>query len=339
MLSVDLDALVVIDTNILQTTNLLRDPVSITFLFHLRRAGGALGLPELILTEWTDHWVEYCTNEYAALRKRERWLHNQFGRPQTREMDIAVEAEALLARRIGDLDDLLVELNIEDDHWREAGEMVIAKRPPSSKGSQQFKDSLIWRSLLEAAQDRAVVFVTADKGFYDGDKPSLASSLAAEADDLGADITVARSLPDLMTSASLTSETGNLDDVRQIALSEFVRVVNDELDDDDFPLEISTNFETFDLEVFATERPSQVLAVVTLEAPCYRSDEPDMESHMWVQVSGSALVDLDEEEALDVELNEVDLVVSTPHNEEVRPLRDAPANRRSGNVKLRIGHA
>ena len=293
-------------------------------------------MPELIRAEWTDHWVEYCKTEYATLRKKEKWLSNQFGRPLPPELDIADEARAALARRLGDLEDLVVELDIESSHWREAGEMVIAKRPPSSKSSQQYKDSLIWRSLLEAAQDRAVLFITADKGFYDGNDSSLNDSLAQEADDLGVNIVLARSLPDVLRWASLMSTSDELDDVREIARAEFVRAINEDLDIDNFSLELSPNFESFDLEVYATERPSQVLAVVALEAPARRSDQPDMESYMWVQVSGSALVDLDDEMALDVELSEVDLIVSTPHSEEVRPLRETPLERRSGNVKLRV---
>ncbi len=95
----------------------------------------------------------------------------------------AIEA---LNQRISVLDSILDKSAFTHDHAKFALDMILAKRPPCGQNNEQFLDCCIWRDCIQYGKQREVLFVTADTGFYKGNKyergmaDELAECLARE---------------------------------------------------------------------------------------------------------------------------------------------------------------
>ena len=81
----------------------------------------------------------------------------------------------------------------------QAGRMVLSYKPPSTRASQQYRDSVLWRGVLRTATDNQVLFVTNDGGFYRGKDDSQPDpAIASEIDELGLPIKLFRKVEDLL---------------------------------------------------------------------------------------------------------------------------------------------
>ena len=87
------------------------------------------------------------------------------------------EVEQAFEARLRELRPHLEEISSTEQDLLEAGRMVLAYKPPSTRTSQQYRDSVLWCSILRVATDCQVLFVTNDGGFYrekNSDEPALA---------------------------------------------------------------------------------------------------------------------------------------------------------------------
>lgn len=320
-------AMVVLDTNVLDQTALLKDPLFVSMLFYLGQVNGCLGLPEIVRREWENHFVKHCRRLVNEVEQKVRWLDGMIGGMPSVDVDVEASARGAFQDRLDELGELLVELPIEPGHWQTAGEMVIAKRAPSTEGSQQFKDSLLWRVLLEAGQSQTVILITEDKGFLATSKDSLTPSLQEEASEHNAKIHVFTSIRPLLEKLRDESSTfvESLDDRWDEIEDQFTQTVNAELE--------SFNWEmvgegTWAYEVFASGTPQMAVVSIELEHQLVPVDDPDVDIPAYVEVKGSALVDTKSWD-IEVEIDSALVTVYTPHDEIVTRVAEPAAPRRS----------
>jgi hypothetical protein len=187
--------------------------------------------------------------------------------------------------------------------------------PSHLSGSQQYKDSVIWRVALRAAEHSDVYLVTSDGGFYAGkDSGQLADALAQEVTELGRSLTLFRSV-----EALLQHWATNKPSLQTQALREIVsEAVAEELSailpaHGGFIVQGDAHAA---IEVFLTEVHDQV--AISGDFEYYLADPEfadDAEPRAGAVVRASATVGLDGPEVLEVTLDSVKINAITPHDE------------------------
>lgn len=306
--------LVVVDTNVLETTSLLTNPISISLLYYLEKAEIGLGISEVVEQEWREHFVEAVNLKWKEASRAISWLNRTTGTIQTLpDINPADEADEAFSRRLGEIANVTEQIMIRKDDWREAGEMVIAKRPPSAKGNQQYKDSLIWRGLLHEGKQRRVVFVTQDKAFTDG-QGGLDATLLAEAIEEGADIEVASDLTEVLEMLTTVSQdvASAIGEIGETLKEQFKNAVDEELDIKGLNTGSLTDWQA---TYFATPDPSETTALIVAEYELRRQDDPSLwEDFAFVEVHGTANVE-SSNLITSIEVDSVKTIVMTPHKD------------------------
>lgn len=309
---------VLLDTNHLDQTGMLRDPLTVAMLFYVHQLDGRLVLPGIVKAEWSAHWREHMRKQYKQFRTSRDWLDVHLDGVPDFRADTDPAADKALADRLDELGDLLVEDPIHADDWQAAGAMVIDKRPPTREGNQQYKDSLLWRSLLRVGKERHVVLVSADKGFLGPGEGGLDPALAQEATEQGADIAVVTTRKELLEQLKAQSSafSVNLEDVWLPLEDPFTEAADDVLREQGMELATTSAWST---EVYATGDPKRIVFAVRFEGQASPTEEPDVDMPWYIDASGSALVDVDSFD-FDVTLDSVLFHVSTPHTDVERQL-------------------
>lgn len=304
-------------------------------LFYLGQLEGHLVLPEVVKREWSAHWIEHARKQYKAFQSSRGWLDGHVEGVPAFQVDIEEAAAKALAERLDELGDLLVEEPIGANDWHQAGSMVLAKRRPTTEGSQQFKDSLLWQVLLRVGQEQTVLFVSADKGFQSSsEEGALAPSLAAEAAEKGSSIRLFKTrqeLLDLMKGqkdAFITNLEGMWLDIE----NPFIEKVDDVLAEEGLVVGSDVGWTT---EVFATGDPKKVVVSLEMRSEVADVEDPSADMPWYAMAAGSALVDIDTWET-DVSLESVTFQVSTPHGDIDRKLLEAGRSRRKVLTRLDI---
>jgi hypothetical protein len=138
-------------------------------------------LPEVIEAEIHKHLVRAGLEAAGDIGRGARELRTLLGAfPATAEPS-ADRIAAAIRGRLSELSPLLERHAMTLEHARSAMQRVNDETPPNGPKNQQFKDSLIWESLLELAKRFDVCFVTKDAAFFkDKGKMALASPLLEE---------------------------------------------------------------------------------------------------------------------------------------------------------------
>lgn len=291
-------------------------------------------MSELVIHEWIDNQAAATEAAYkVAQREILKAGHVLGDLPglDDRE-DLRARTEEAITERIKQLEDLVDVIEIEDDHWRQAGEMVIAKVPPSSSKNQQFKDSLLWRQVLDQGLQRSVVLITKDKGFWNQKHDDLADELRAECQDVGADVRVVDGLTALLAYVQAeTLSSDRLDDLRGTMEDAFALEVQERAWDQSVR---PAHCDRWDEQVFLTENPGVLLVAVEALYPAVdfvgHGDDPfndslDFDSpYRWLVAEGTVLVDL-EDESVKATVDAVSLLNETPHfSDKTEIFSDAP---------------
>ena len=193
--------------------------------------------------------------------------------------------------------------------------MVLACRPPTSPNDQQYKDSVIWRVVLRAAQSNKVLFVTSDGDFYrDAKGDELAESLGAEVRDLGRSVTLFRNIESLLDywgGSDPSLETQELEDVVAEAVTLELTSVLPEYG----PFVIGSRV-TSELDVYLTEVHDEVFVSAYFEWYLANEEFPDaLDPVAAAQVKSSVTVGLDDFEVREVSLDSLKLYALTPHGD------------------------
>jgi hypothetical protein len=170
------------------------------------------------------------------------------------------EFEAALGTWLEELAGVIVRSPLTLAQTRRALTRVNQSIPPSRKGgSEEFRDSLLWESVLDSAEAYRVLLITNDGDFAENSE--LAPTLAREVLDGALDLKMVRNLQDALTL--LQVEAPPLD--KRLVVDALVRYLHDDLavraQRRDFGLGGLIEPE---VEWFATENPESLAVSFTL---------------------------------------------------------------------------
>jgi hypothetical protein len=239
--------------------------------FFLARHDARLALPEVVRLEVILHLAKRMKELAADSRRAHRALLPLAG--SLRELILPEDAEldAIAARAFDDIRVPVFEVPFSLESARAAFEKCVRGEAPSGPKDQQFKDGVVWADCLRLAHETPVLFITQDKGFYEGRDygKGLAGSLKREAGQALHDISISHELSavlervretvpvnyDEIESAVLTAE-------KRTELSRMVGAVGYTLGD-----RVDTSH-----QLFATDNPAEALIEFALT---FRGVNPD----------------------------------------------------------------
>ena len=174
---------VLIDTNILiYDTKLLKTSFSAAVFYVLKKKNGKIGMPEVLEYELKKHLQKHIMDAIEGINKGYRDLESLMGYRDDYKVPKDEEVEKRFTERMEEIKEYTIPMSFTIEHAKAALKRVIDEIPPNSIKNQQFKDSVIWESLLEYSQEHDVYFITKDKGFFEERQPDkgLAKPLKKE---------------------------------------------------------------------------------------------------------------------------------------------------------------
>src|SRR5438046_4088252 len=119
-----------------------------------------IGLPTVIKSEVELHLTEKQQRAQRDLARASGELRQLFGRAREVEQHADEEVKQAFETRLEELESLTQILPVSDEDLAEAGRMVLAYRSPSTRTTQQYRDSVIWRIAIRVAETHDVYIVT-----------------------------------------------------------------------------------------------------------------------------------------------------------------------------------
>ena len=256
---------VLVDTSVWRSQPLLRTPLGDALIYYVRRKDSKIALPEVVELEVTKQFLRSVREARSLADNSFRTLQQVMGQMPEFKLPNDNEVREAIKQRLDDLVDIIERVPFTLEHARGALQRVIDETPPNSPKNQQFKDSAIWEAARELAGRRPVLFVTDDKGFFEARDPTKGvARILREEIDGGVDIRVFYGLLACLEAVHGAAPKLDRDAVAK-QLDEILRTeVNTYLARDGW---VATDPAAMDLDVFATERPSQVTLSLRADYP------------------------------------------------------------------------
>jgi PIN domain len=295
---------------------MLRHQMAAALLFGLQNQADAfIALPSVVRDEVLLHLMEKNQAAQRDVLRASGEIRQIFGLYREVERHSDDEVEVAFDERLRELSSLVEILQVTDNDLCAAGRMVFECRPPSSRGNQQYKDSVIWRVVLRAAEQNDVYFVTDDSGFYSGkDSNELTAVLAEEIHKLGRPVALFRNVESLLQHWSTNKPSLQTQALREIVSEAVAEELSSILPaHGSFIIQscISAGIEVFLTEVHDQVSVSGVFEYYLVEPEFADVDEPPAAA----EVRASATVGLDGPEVREVTLDNVQVKAITPHGE------------------------
>jgi hypothetical protein len=315
MLGRSVGTCIILDTNQWDRMPMLRHQMAAALLFGLHdHADVFIGLPTVIRGEVELHLSEKLQVAQRDLARASGELRQIFGHAREVERHADEEVKQAFQTRLDELESLVKILPATEEDLAEAGRMVLAYMAPSSRTSQQYRDSVIWRIAVREAQENDVHIVTNDKGFYrDSSSDELADPLADEIHKLSRSVRLFRNVEALLKhweGGEPSLQTAGLRDLVATAVANEVSGVLQ--DQGGFVVQGQVKA---DIEVFLTEVHDQVAVSGKFE---YYLAEPELldaaDPPAVADVRATATVGLDGPEVRAVSLDSVTVTAITPHD-------------------------
>jgi hypothetical protein len=165
---------VVLDANVWVSNLMLKRGLGASLLHSLNRAGGCLGLPEIVEREVVKNMVRLGLKANEGIKKHFEMLGTLTG-SKFRYPSLPSEENLTtsIVKRMAIIDKLLSRLPFTLEHAKAALDRVMLGLPPNGPKNQQFKDSAIWEAILEMCPTHKTYFVTKDLNFFKSQKPDM----------------------------------------------------------------------------------------------------------------------------------------------------------------------
>jgi len=182
---------VFLDANIWISERLLKSSVGAALLYAVRRIGGKIGLPDVTEAELIWGAANDGLKAVKSIESGYTTLQTLTGSRPDCHLPTAVDFERKAKERIADLGDLIIKYDISLDQYKGALHRVVRGAPPN-KTKEQFRDTLLWEAIVQAATESEIVFVTNNSDYYQGNRPErgLAQELLEEIRNRGGRIAV-----------------------------------------------------------------------------------------------------------------------------------------------------
>ena len=320
----------VLDTNIwVYSTRLLSTPLGAAVIYSLSQTKRKLALPEVIEDEIRKHTFKRGSEAVAGIHKHYRLLEQLMGSRDDYRVPSNDEFTTRVDSRLSELGTLIHRTDFSISHAKSALRRVLEETPPNGYKNQQFKDSAIWESILELANEADVDFVTEDKAFFQDCKPSkgVASNLIKDSENISGKIRVFYELPEYLKV--IKKEMPPLDNEKIIKkIDESINVdLYERAVDKGYKLgDISNN----EMQAFLTEQPE--IVAIEFEISYSTSGVVKPETEVIIEadlvVKGNCECNITSYQVTDIEFQNISMV--TKEGVSVPPY---------GNIFLKVGSA
>ena len=168
---------VLLDANIWIAEHLLRSALGAALIFALKRSNGKILLPRVTEQEAVKGIVKVGEAAISQVRKSFLTIQSIVGRIPEYEPPSHEEIEGHAMSRLAELSAFITTIESSLAVYDAALARVLQGRPPN-KRNEQFRDSMVWETLLQQDPGTPIYFVTRDTDFFEG--PGLDSALAHE---------------------------------------------------------------------------------------------------------------------------------------------------------------
>ena len=191
---------VVFDTSILFSQLALKSGAGAAVRFFIKKRNAVVAVPEVVRLELEENLTLDLIKAKKNIEDSHRRLLTVFGELIEITLPSDQEIREKVQRLVEEFDVPTRNVPFSLEAAKSSFLKVMRKEPPSSKGTQQFKDGVIWANCLELLKQDDVYFVSADKGFYrDRDcTKGLASNLQKEASLLPNALKISPDLKELL---------------------------------------------------------------------------------------------------------------------------------------------
>lgn len=186
---------IVVDTNVLIDSMVLRDPLGAALLYEIIVMKLAIAMPEIVELELKKHYSRLCNESIEKIRDGFARIEKLTGSRDDYQVPNSEQIEIAYFKRLEQLKPFIFEIAFTESHARRALSKVMDELPPNGYKNQQFKDSCIWEAIMDIAGSHDVHFITEDNGFFEKtDKNKLAENLQKEVDESHSKIIVHRGI-------------------------------------------------------------------------------------------------------------------------------------------------
>lgn len=250
---------VVLDTNSWIQTRLLGTSVASALIYKLASENNHLVLSDAQRRELEVTATRKLSEHEKTARSNLEAIKQYMGEIENVSYPTGVQVKQRISERLSELGDVYIEVICSDSQKLSAADRVIEQSPPNAPQDQQYKDSLIWESILGLADDDDVVFITKDGGFFEDRDFSkgLAANLAREIESKKHSVKVHKEIGDYLSREKLREP-----DQANIADSILSYLQSGPADHFQFgTLEfLDPSLDSFQVKAFLTEKPG-VLAI------------------------------------------------------------------------------
>lgn len=195
---------IVIDANIIRRDLKLKDKNFEIVVDYLKRTNSKLIFPNIVIDEIKGLYKRALTERYEEFKKSKEKLVSTFlfsELPEIPEIDIESDSEKYIEfihSKLGTSDDNII--HYKNEFLPELVKRAIERKKPLDENGQQFRDGLLWLTLLDYAKskdDKRITLISDNpKDFAEKGENKLAEELAIEAEELGVEIKYFKRLND-----------------------------------------------------------------------------------------------------------------------------------------------
>ena len=298
---------VLLDTNSIVYRNpLLRNPLGASLLNCVQHAGGKLAIPEIVRIEIEKQANQFALENVRRANKALEKIEAVVGYRDQVPLPTPQQIEKAIQERLAELSELTESTPLKPEHLKAALDRLLEEKPPNGPRNQQFKDSLIWESILEMSREAPVHFVTQDKDFYEKHayNNGLAVVLQSEIEEQGGEVHAYVELADALEVLQMglpgfdpSQFAGPVSIPVLFQLRSFAA---------DFDVEVGLQSD-FTARAFVTENPKRLALEFVLKHTGVRSTV-EGEATVSCVARGDCLVDAETGDVTTVKLDELRLI-------------------------------
>ncbi len=160
-----MERLICLDANVWIKERLLRSSVAAAFLFSLKNTKSQILLPWIVRCEVEERVLAECQTTIQRIERELVTLQALTGTKPGIKWPVEGELVKAISDRLQRLSPLILESPKDHSKFDSAVQRVILHVPPSHR-EEQFRDSVIWETIVDVARSNEAVLITDDKAFW-----------------------------------------------------------------------------------------------------------------------------------------------------------------------------
>jgi len=288
---------------------LLRSILGAAFLYVVYQNDTLIGLPEVVELEIKKHSRKYGTKATEEIKKNYSIIEKLISSRDEYDLPSAEDFEQAVDDRLEELKNKIFKIPFKFSHAKGALTRVMEETAPNSHKNQQFKDSVIWESVLEISKKYNAVFITKDKSFFEDRnyKKGLASDLEEELIKFKNNVKVYYGIDNFLKE--IKQNTPQLKDDKIIGLID--NLINDEKEKKQIENSKVNEITNYTITPYLTDSPNELVIDFDINYNIILFDA----SNEWegsMSIEGECLLDIEKYTLSDLQLDSVKL--NTPEN-------------------------